>query len=444
LVKLAKNRRYGVKRRVILPDVLWTLESRTCPECEAPIDVVPEFTSWCPSCDWNVDPAPPRPPPHRLAAWWQRRQNRTARGLCADIIKGREVGHDGAALTATTVALAALVHISTAAVLAGLVAIALSSLWIVVKILVLPVLAAIFVAVQPIPTRRRRRSLGGPSLTRDQAPTLFGLLDEIGSAIGGQRVETIVASTSYNAAYFRFHRKPVVEIGMPLWEVLTPPERVALLAHEIGHGVNGDPRRTVFVGRALGTLTAWQSVLLPGVFGNRRYHRWRSSGSLEVIAPLLLFPATIVVGAVGAVLSLLAQLRGQRSEYYADEMAAQAASSPAAIALIDRLLVTSTVLDAILRSLRFTPQADPFVAARSQVDRIPEAEFERRRRLERRRLSRIDTSHPPSVLRADALRALPAQDAKVHVNSARSAVIEAELEPARRAVAALLRSRYGR
>ena len=36
-----------------------------------------------------------------------------------------------------------------------------------------------------------------------------------------------------------FRRKPVLWIGLPLWSILTPEERIGVLAHEAAHGTNG-------------------------------------------------------------------------------------------------------------------------------------------------------------------------------------------------------------
>ncbi|WP_328822533.1 M48 family metalloprotease [Micromonospora rubida] len=40
-------------------------------------------------------------------------------------------------------------------------------------------------------------------------------------------------------------RRRVLCLGLPLWGSLPAQERVALLGHELGHFVNGDPRRSL-------------------------------------------------------------------------------------------------------------------------------------------------------------------------------------------------------
>lgn len=59
-----------------------TTDARTqeCPECGSRLAADPRFVAWCQECDWNLDPAPPKPET-RLQALLSVRADRLARRL---------------------------------------------------------------------------------------------------------------------------------------------------------------------------------------------------------------------------------------------------------------------------------------------------------------------------------------------------------------------------
>ncbi len=54
-----------------------------------------------------------------------------------------------------------------------------------------------------------------------------------------------------------------MRLGLPLLAILDNQEKIALIAHELAHDVNGDPARTFFIGAAVGALIEWHQLLLP-------------------------------------------------------------------------------------------------------------------------------------------------------------------------------------
>src|SRR5262249_61111144 len=94
-------------------------------------------------------------------------------------------------------------------------------------------------------------------------PTLHAFVNEVAQKLGGQPIRNIVVNESFNAAYgvIGWRRVPVLWIGLPLWMALRPQERLALIGHEIAHGVNGDGTRGFIVGSALSGLHEWIGVL---------------------------------------------------------------------------------------------------------------------------------------------------------------------------------------
>ena len=159
----------------------------------------------------------------------------------------------------------------------------------------------------------------------------------------------------------------------------------------------------------------------------------------QFVLPLILIPASMLVGVIGSLLSLLAQRQGQRCEYYADELAARAAGSAAAATLTDKLLIGDACWRVVVRTLRFGKGTDPWQAVAEFAATMPAKERERRRLVGPRKLNRIDTSHPPSIFRSDLLRARLPVTAAVTLSDDRSAAIDAELTSVRPEVLAQLK-----
>jgi hypothetical protein len=102
---------------------------------------------------------------------------------------------------------------------------------------------------------------------RENFPVLHTLVNDVAQELGGQPITHIIVNDDFNAAYgvVGWRRVPVLWIGLPLWMALRPQERLALLGHEIAHGVNRDGTRSFIVRSALSALDEWIGVL--GAFG---------------------------------------------------------------------------------------------------------------------------------------------------------------------------------
>lgn len=319
-------------------------------------------------------------------------------------------------------------------------------LWLRVVVAGLVLAVALFVS----PFTRAGRTVA-PKLSRADAPTLFGLVDDVARETGAPRIECVEITTVFNASYSMrgVRRRRVLGIGMALWTALDAQQRVALIAHELGHAVNGDLRNAGIVHRAVITLDRWRQLLTP--IQRSRWDPARHEGSIQsfvglvetVVLPVVLLPLTALVGASTVVLEVIANRDGQRREYYADELAARVAGSTAAIELTEMLLLADYSRDTLARATRFQGQLDPWQVLREAVASIPATERERLRRNARRTLGRIDSTHPPTQLRADLLRARPSRGPRIIVTADAAAAIERELQPAATRLAGDLRSAVG-
>jgi len=143
-------------------------------------------------------------------------------------------------------------------------------------------------------------------------PALHAFANEVAQQLGGQPINNIVVNEDFNAAYgvVGWRRVPVLWIGLPLWMALRPQELVALLGHEVAHGVNNDGTRSFIIGSALSALDEW-IVFLRGPL----HHPATSS---EILGGSLIWILSIPFASQQSLLAQLLWLDKQRSDYFAD------------------------------------------------------------------------------------------------------------------------------
>jgi Zn-dependent protease with chaperone function len=406
-----------------------------CPECAAPlVQSEPRFSRWCRGCDWNVDPqeqlrlSKRTKPPGRLVRLRRRIEDELAERLYAELAS-RSMDRPGWDLAAvTSVVIAVLVHLFTLGLvgLAGwLVVVAYDNVlaWVAIVLLV-----GIAFLMRPKFFRLDKPAV---SVTREQTPRLYALVDEVSQALGGPTIQRIVLDTSYNAAVTAIGplRRRLLIIGLPMWNVLDRQERVALLGHEIGHFVNSDPRRSLVVGSAVESLAALDELFSgearPLIPGDDDFLTTSYTKAMAVLR-MLVVPARAV--AVALVLTTM-QAR-QRAEYLADQLASKAGGTAANVSGLDAELLGALSMRQLAVDVRKARTPNLWKAQRAYVREFPALERERLRRAAAVRRSRVDESHPPTHLRIK-LAEVPQRysPAAVVLSQGEADAIERELQP---------------
>lgn len=326
----------------------------SCPDCTAPLDTDPTFPAWCPACEWNLLARPAAP--SLLTPREQRREDRAGRRTAkreqavrtrAELVY-EQVASDTPAHRDPAVrlaaALAGLVHLTTLLLLAGSVALVVSGPW------PLRVLGAVGLVVAVVlRPRLGRLTEDAAPVERADAPALYALADRVATAVGAAPVDVILLTDEFNAAFARIgvRNRGVLMIGLPLWAVLTPGQRVAVLAHEFGHDVNGDHRRGRWLGSALRALHEWYRLTLPERLTSAEDH------FVLVLAGMVQrLVMRVLNGAVAVLLVALDRLTarsGQAAEYRADALSAKVAGTATARSMLETLLLGSTVESVLLR-----------------------------------------------------------------------------------------------
>ena len=398
------------------------IATQACPQCGESLLTSPNFVVWCSACEWNLGQPEERKGIFRSRAdKWSARQ---VENLFRQV-SGSRIQRPGWGLArVVSYAIAGCVDLLCPALLAV-------GVWLLVTMpnpvtVILAILAFLlgFELRPQLGNWRKQESVR----YRKDAPELFGLLDQIAAGVGARQVHGVIVNASWNASYqaVGWRRRRVVTLGLPLWDALSPDQRVAILGHEFAHGVNGDARHGAIVGTSLGTLVRLQSLLRPG---RRTLGETRLALS-EIAARIIQALLCSMVGGLLNVQYLLSTRASQRAEYLADALAARVASPASTADMLDMLLTGGGTYSFVIERRQFSSRdTDFWTQLRGALADVPEREKERRRRQGARERLRLTDTHPPVHLRVKVLRGLPADEPLVSVSAAQAEKIRAELEP---------------
>ena len=406
-----------------------------CPRCTHQFRTEPGFVTWCDKCEWNVDPTSPD---QQDPAWRLKLEHKLAEVLYRELEQGQvhRPGWGAARVTAYLLS-ALLLLLPLMALLAGIALLAFyRPLW-----LSIPLALIAFAIAALFRPRAHRLPADTPLVRRDEAPVLFGLLDEIATAIGTQPVVAVAVDTEPNIWFARigWRFEPVIGLGLPLWVGLRPQERVAILAHELGHGKNGDAQHGWVIGAAESILEELQQA-----FSEPVAHATLVDSPTGLLTRLINATVGPLVRGYAFLLDRVELRSSQRAEYLADRKAGEVAGSDAAALALERTLFVDTAHRALEIALRFEWNTDPLAAVHKAVFKVPWREVERRLRVSRLRETRTDSTHPPTYLRAKLIRTRPATSARVVLGLNENRAVNHELAPAAEAALKELRAELPR
>ena len=238
-----------------------------CPQCGEPLSVERNFPAWCTACEWGIA----EPEDQRTGIFRSHADRWSARQVEAlyQQVSGSTVQRPGWNLARfLSYVLAICVHVFFIALIAA-------AIWLIVTMAnVVTVILAIFALLLAFELRPRLGSYRKLKNVRyrEDAPVLFGVLDQIAAEVGAMPVHGVITDARWNASYaaVSWRRRRVMTLGLPLWDALPADQKIAVLGHEFAHGVNGDARHGAVVGTSLATLARLHSVLQPDPRNRRR------------------------------------------------------------------------------------------------------------------------------------------------------------------------------
>lgn len=266
---------------------------------------------------------------------------------------------------------------------------------------------------------------------RKDFPVLHALADRVATAMGTPPLAGIGISADFGANYREagWRGRRYVELGAPLLAILSAEEQIAVMAHELSHGVNGDPLRDRFLAGAMQTLSGWAAAIRPSAIG-------RSANGIAFgpIISLVLIPLDLLMLAISELMFfvltgmlLLVLRQSQRAEYLADRLAARVASPAAMRDALDKVCLAE-VVDSTLHTHALTrpdaPIAPVLIAACESLSAEERQAWRERSRAD---LSQVDATHPPTALRIDILARMPEQAAIQLLSASEVAALASEV-----------------
>ena len=279
--------------------------------------------------------------------------------------------------------------------------------------------------------RPRSAKPPGIVLSSAQAPRLTRFAALVADRVGAKSPDEILVGPDFNAAVFTsgLKRTRHLYVGLPLFSITGPQERVAVLAHELAHNVNGDPRRGAFIGSAMRTLRTWHDLLRPPRTLRPRGRMTLTDMLISTIGQTVGRALRASIRGVHVVMVHLLYRDTQRAEYLADAVSREAAGTAAAVGALRKTalhgIVTAQVQRAAVReqdpgSLISNIRRGVLAGNASEMARIEDQELARG--------FRLDASHPPTIYRIRFLEAKIIPAASTLTNG-ESEAIDRELQP---------------
>jgi hypothetical protein len=321
------------------------------------------------------------------------------------------------------------------------------------------VLGAIVLLVLPRVSRLPRTAV---VLSRDGAPGLWRLIDQVAAAANAPEPSVVVATDGF-AADVRIvgvRRRRVLSLGLAAWFSLQPQERVALLGYELAKTKGGGRLRGIFVESAVSSLRGWQRVLQPMTVNDTAIEKgieWQRDGSGFVLPRTLDFafgsrlrtaawhadpvrdptftrafwnlltkPLWSLVQSVGAGILRSEAISAVPRTMAAAITAANVGSTEAGVAMFEHSYL-SPVVSAWWRRRDAQHGKPDWASLRATLEAVPPRELERFRRVARQRRERLDALQPSTPGLIDVLSADGPKTAKVWLSDSDDAAITAEL-----------------
>jgi Zn-dependent protease with chaperone function len=317
-----------------------TIMGEECPTCRGPLTSVGEAVPWCGSCEWNLDEFSDDGP----GTWFWRQVCRAEQR--AGFRSDRELAGSARPLPIGGRAYALLLALSMLLLLVD-VALAAAGVWLIVAdpwfwpIVSGLILIGLAVHFRPRLGRLKSMLVHGYLVERKNAPTLHRMIDRLAADLGAPRPDVVVFNFRWNAGVARVgpRQTRVLTLGVPLLLALTPQQVVALVGHELGHLKYEDNRRLLLLQPAATFFGRLAYVFRPAhlvarlQFANLARVFWLLGGGL-----VYLLPAALHI----AIRSAMAA-QDRAIELRADQMAAQAAGTAAAVEMLDTLALVPII-----------------------------------------------------------------------------------------------------
>jgi len=276
----------------------------------------------------------------------------------------------------------------------------------------------------------RRERLPNDVLRREDLPATFAMTDQIGGLLDAPQITAIHITDDYNAAISKVGHDRVLYIGAIMWAALESDQKIALVAHELGHLVNDDPTRYGLLAAALNTLEGWHDMFLPSglvdEYGNPLY-----DGGGDVIGNLITGALRTVIELIWSGLERLTYFAQQRAEYLANALSAEIAGRAALVSFLKQIEFADRMEPVIagFGNLRLPKGMDMIRSLADATVNISAQDRDAALARMRDTGHAVDSTHPPTAFRIAFLQTIPDMPGKLLASDVDFAPIDAELDP---------------
>ena len=397
------------------------MNEQQCPQCQAFIPVFPGYPTWCDQCGWNLQVQEPSPFDNLFDKLYRATGQKLNQQLFEQMVKTKLLKPGWSFSKTLAFLLAGCVHgVTLIFIVLGiwLSTLGWPNLWGLIP--GLPCFLFAWLLLPDLP------KLPTQPLPRNQFPTLYQLTDRITQSLGSSPIDGIVWDIHFNAAFgqFGWKRKKILILGIPLFAILDEQEKVALLSHELAHGVNGDPSRSFFISAAIHSLATWYTIIYP-------HNRWHMSiGPIAILMFLINLVSLLLAGLIWLWAYILVHLLWrdkQRAEYLADFLAARVSGTDAQLATLEKVHLNETFRLSLKIAYLNREGQNFFTRFKQRIATVPSRELERIRRVEKLEYARLDATHPPTAQRIEFLKAHYVPETKVVLSLVELTQLEQEL-----------------
>jgi Zn-dependent protease with chaperone function len=393
-----------------------------CPSCSSEIIVNEGYVSWCEHCSWNLRPHEADAGEKTIVdSLYLKLGNKLGKDLYDNIAKKKNLSPKLTIVKVLAFLVSLLIHL-----------ISVANIFIVFYLLtqyginIITIILSLFFFSLAYLTLPHFQKLPKDAVKREDFPALYKLVDDIAKAYSCKSIDALVIDSSFNAAYSEigFKRKKVLYIGLPLFCILNNKEKVAIIGHELAHGINGDITRGVITTTAINTLIKWYEMTKP------EYILGQEEGFMKItMLPIniLLFCLSRLILLVTLLLVFLVYSDSQRAEYLADYLSSTISGTDAMKAMLNKLHYTHAYNLALQRTALDSKNANFFTEIIKQASTTPYKEIERIKRMESMEGSRLDATHPPTSYRTKFLDSLGELSPTIFLDDANSLLIDKEL-----------------
>jgi Zn-dependent protease with chaperone function len=377
-----------------------TATNQICPNCGSELTADKGFRPWCENCEWNLTFSETAKPRNLFEAFYSSISRKHGESLFNSLVKSNpeRLRPTFTFSKFAAFAIAIFVHLST-----FFLAILGIALLFIGRTNFFAILGAVICVLIAWVTRPRFAGFPKNTVSRQDFPVLYELVDSVAKSLGAKCVDGIVINGDFNAAFGQvgLANKKILYIGLSLWTILSKQEKIALISHELSHGINGDPIRGVFVVTAIKSLIIWHSLLKPNKF-------WEPENGFLGI---LIFPLNISLHFLSYIpwlgayaLSYLLWMNSQKAEYLADYLATKVCGTTSMLDLLEKNQMGNRFKLILHKVSLRDEKRDLFKEFRQDILSLPPGEKERIRRIGKLEKSRLDATHPPTVFRAEFLK----------------------------------------